>query len=107
MNRPPKFYEQFRASHPAVAAAYESLGDACRAAGPLDERSAELVKLSLAIAAGLEGGAHAHARRARAAGVSDAELEHVALLAITTLGFPRAMSALAWIRDVTEAPARL
>ena len=104
-SRPPKFYDEFRNAHPAVAAGYEQLGDACRAAGPLDPRTTELVKLALSIAAGAEGGAHSHARRALAAGATAAELEHLALLAITTLGFPRAMTGLAWIRDVTSAPA--
>lgn len=61
------------------------------------------VKLLNGVAAGAEGGTHSHARRALALGATVAELEHVALLAITTLGFPRAMAGLAWIRDVTEA----
>jgi hypothetical protein len=30
------------------------------------------------------------------------ELEHVALLAITTLGWARAMKGLNWIRDITR-----
>lgn len=106
MAKMPKFFDEFRAAHPAVAEHYHKLGEACRAAGPLDHKSAELVKLALSIAAGAEGGAHSHTRRALAAGASRAELEHVALLAITTLGFPRAMTGLAWIRDVVDAPAK-
>ena len=105
MSRLPSFYEEFRATYPTVAAAYTQLGDACRDAGPLDHKSAELVKLALSIAAGAEGGAHSHARRALAAGATRDELVHVALLAVTTLGFPRAMTGLAWIRDVVDAPA--
>jgi AhpD family alkylhydroperoxidase len=106
MAKLPKFYEEFRAAYPAVAEHYSNLGDACRAAGPLDLKSAELVKLALSIASASEGGAHSHTRRALAAGASRAELEQVALLAITTLGFPRAMTGLAWIRDVLDAPAK-
>lgn len=98
----PKFYEEFRVAYPAVAEHYSKLGDACRAAGPLDHKSAELVKLALSIAVGSEGGAHSHTRRALTAGASRAELEHVALLSITTLGFPRAMTGLAWMRDVLD-----
>jgi len=106
VSQTPRFYEQFRSAFPAVAQRYHELGDACRAAGPLDERTAELVKLGMAIAAGSESGAHSHTRRALAAGAGRAEVEHVALLAITTLGFPRAMSGLAWMRDVLDAPQR-
>ena len=104
MSKSPSFYEGFRDAYPAVAEHYTRLGDACRAAGPLDERTMELVKLAMSIAAGAEGGSHSHTRRALAAGASRAELEHVAMLGITTLGFPRAMTGLAWIRDVLEAP---
>jgi 4-carboxymuconolactone decarboxylase len=102
----PSFYEQFREQFPAVAAGYQQLGDACRAAGPLDERTAELVKLGMSIAAGAEGGSHSHTRRALAAGASRAEVEQVAMLAITTLGFPQAMRGYAWMRDVLDAPAK-
>lgn len=106
MAKMPSFFEEFRSIYPQVAEHYRQLGDACRAAGPLDTRTAELVKLGMSIAAGAEGGTHAHARRAREAGVTRDELWHVALLAITTLGFPRAMTGLAWIRDVTDATAK-
>jgi len=102
----PRFYQEFRAAFPAVAERYEQLGEACRSAGPLDARTAELVKLALAVAAGSEGGTHSHARRALEAGVTPAELEHVAVLAITSLGFSRAMAGLACIRDVTQPDAK-
>ncbi len=103
----PTFYSRFREQHPGVTRAYEALGDAARAAGPLDGRSAELVKLALAAGARLEGGVHSHARRALAAGATPEELRHVALLAITTLGFPQAMATRALIEDVlAEGPAR-
>ena len=45
---------------------------------------------------------HSHVRRALAEGASIEELEHVALLAIPTLGFPQAVAALTWIEDITE-----
>lgn len=97
----PKFFEDFRAAYPSVAARYGELSEAVKQAGPLDERTIELVKLGIAMGAGAEGAAHSHARRALAAGATAAQLEHAALLAITTLGFPRAMTGLAWVRDVT------
>lgn len=98
----PKFFEDFRAAYPDVAAHYNDLSEACKTAGPLDPRTAELVKLAISIGAAAEGAAHSHARRALAAGATPEQLEHVALLAITTLGFPRAMTGLAWVRDVTQ-----
>ena len=102
MGKIPKFFEEFRTDYPKIAEHYEQLGDACRAAGPLDPRTCELIKLAIAMGAGAEGSAHSHARRALAAGATERQLEHVALLAITTLGFPRAMTGLAWVQDVTK-----
>lgn len=49
-----------------------------------------------------QGATHSHSRRALAEGLSAEELEHVAFLAITTLGWPQAIRALTWIRDVTR-----
>jgi 4-carboxymuconolactone decarboxylase len=106
MAKVPSFYTAFRDQHPAVAQAYEALGDAARQAGPLDAKQAALVKLALAAGARLEGGVHSHVRRALAAGVSPAELRHVALLGITTLGFPSAMAVRAMIEDELGKPGR-
>jgi hypothetical protein len=40
--------------------------------------------------------------RRRTEGLSADELQQVAVLAITTLGFPAAMAGLSWMRDVLE-----
>ena len=88
--------------HAAVWRAYERLGAACSEAGPVDGRTRRLVKLALAIGAASEGAVHSHVRRALAEGASTDELEHVALLAIPTLGLPRAVGALTWIEDITK-----
>ncbi len=103
MSKVPRFFDEFRRAYPRTAQAYEALGEAVRAEGPLDARACELVKLGIAIGSGAEGAAHSHARRALEAGATPAELEQVALLAITSLGFARSMAGLAWIRDVTRA----
>ncbi|WP_414687912.1 carboxymuconolactone decarboxylase family protein [Mycobacterium sp.] len=71
-------------------------------AGPLDVRTKRLVHLALAIGADSHGAVHSHARRGLAEGLSAAELEHVALLAVTTLGWPQAVKGITWIRDVTS-----
>ena len=102
----PSFYSAFREAHPEVVRAYEALGDATRAAGPLPARQAELVKLALAAGARLEGAVHSHARRALEQGASPEELRHLSLLAITTLGFPAAMATRALIEDVLSPAPR-
>jgi 4-carboxymuconolactone decarboxylase len=99
MSKLPSFYEQFRERHPDVVAAYEALGDATRAAGPLPPAEVEIVKLALAAGARIEGAIHSHVRRALEAGATPAAIRHVPVLAITTLGFPRAMAIRAMIED--------
>lgn len=96
----PKRFTAFRDTQPAVFAAYEALGKSCSEAGPLNKKAQELVKLGIAVGARMEGATHAHARRARDAGASAAEIRHVALLATTTIGFANMMAALSWIDDV-------
>jgi len=89
-------------NHPDVWDAYSDLGAACADAGPIDDDTKRLVKLALAIGAGSEGATHSHARRARDEGIDPDALEHVAMLAIPTIGFPKAIAGKTWVEDVTE-----
>jgi 4-carboxymuconolactone decarboxylase len=99
----PSAYRLFAADHPGIIEAYEALGDATLADGPLDRKHAELVKLGIAVGARLEGAVHAHVRRARDAGATAEEIRHAIRLATTTVGFPTMMSALSWANDVLDA----
>ena len=98
----PGRYQAMHRSHPEFMAAYESLGEAARAAGPLTERETALVKLAISIGAGLEGAAHSHCRKALAAGCTADDLRHVALLSAPTIGFPPMMRARGWVDDVVD-----
>jgi alkylhydroperoxidase/carboxymuconolactone decarboxylase family protein YurZ len=99
MAQPSDHNENFRHRHPKVWNAFSKLADECHGAGPLDDKSRKLIKVALAIGAGLEGATHSAVRHALDEGVTQKELDHVAVLAITTLGFPSAMRALAWVHD--------
>jgi alkylhydroperoxidase/carboxymuconolactone decarboxylase family protein YurZ len=85
--------------HPEIWASFETLANQCHEAGPLDDKTRRLVKLGIALGAGLEGGVHSQVRNALAEGTTAAELRHVALLGLTTVGFPASMAALTWIND--------
>ena len=87
---------------PSVWDAYGQLGEACATCGPIDARTARLIKLALAIGAASEGAVHSHTRRAVEAGIAKEELLQVAALAMPSLGFPRAVAALTWIADITD-----
>ncbi len=98
----PGILQKFAERYPEVWNAYNQLGEASAKAGPLDERTQRLVKLAIAIGTEREGAVHAHARRALKAGISPEELIHVAILAITTIGWSGAFAAITWINDMVE-----
>ena len=98
----PSAYRRFAADQHKVVEAYERLSEATLA-GPLDRRTAELVKIGIAVGARLEGAVHSHVRRALEAGASADDIRHAIRLALTTTGFPGMMAALSWANDVLEA----
>jgi 4-carboxymuconolactone decarboxylase len=100
----PGAYREFAAAYPRITRAYEELGDATLSEGPLDRKTAELVKIGIAVGARIEGAAHAHVRRALEAGATADEVRHAIRLALTTVGFPTMMAALGWATDILSKP---
>src|SRR5437879_12431681 len=100
MPKVPGWYKDQKKKYPDVFRAYEDLGDACRKAGPLDGKSAALVKLAIAVGTRHEGAVHSHTRRSIAAGASLDECPAPGLLAATTVRFPPMIAALAGAPDV-------
>ena len=98
--KPPETYEAFVRRYPRIGRAWEELAEAGKD-GPLDARTARLVKLALAIGALREGAVHANVRKALAAGISPAEVEQVVALAAGTLGLPATVAVFSWVRDAT------
>lgn len=96
----PGRYVQFQKRYPKLFQAYDALGNASAESGPLAGKERALVKLALAIGGQMEGAVHSHTRRALEAGCNAEEIRHVALLAVTTLGFPTMMKTSSWIDDV-------
>ncbi len=105
MPRLPNVFAKLQKEYPDVVEAYERFGRACSGAGPLDGKTSELVKVALALGAGLEGGVHSHVRRALQAGAKPEELRHIAVLGFTTIGFPASMSGMTWIDDIVTKRA--
>ena len=98
----PDIVEGIQKESPAVWENYQALEAALALAGPLDARTRRLVKVALALGARHEGAVHSHTRRALREGVSRDELLQVALLGVTTLGWPHATAGRAWILDVLD-----
>ncbi|MDX1485915.1 MAG: carboxymuconolactone decarboxylase family protein [Alphaproteobacteria bacterium] len=89
-------------NHPPVWDAYQELGAACAAAGPLDARTRRLVKLAIAIGQESEGAVHSHTRRALSEGLGKDEIRHVTLLAIPSMGLAKAAAGMTWVGDILD-----
>jgi alkylhydroperoxidase/carboxymuconolactone decarboxylase family protein YurZ len=100
MKKVPGPFRKFVEAYPECGMSYEALAAASREAAGFAEKEAELVKLALAVGSRLEGAVHSHARRALEAGATAFEVRGVALLGLTTLGFPHTMMGTSWIEDV-------
>ena len=95
----PEFLQKLITRYPDVWEQYGQLSKTIGSVEGLDERSQRLVKLGIAIGSGRQGAVHSHTRKCRKAGLSNAEIFHTALLAITTIGWSGAVAGLAWIDD--------
>ncbi len=99
--KPPQLYTEFVGRYPDLARAWEAIADAGRK-GPLDDKTARLVKLAVAVGAGREGAVHASVRKALAMGIQPDEIEQVVALAAGTLGLPSAVASYGWVRDIVD-----
>jgi 4-carboxymuconolactone decarboxylase len=96
----PELYQHFQRRFPKVKEAFDALGAAEHDAGPLGERERRLIKLGIAVGAESEGAVRSHVRKLLGIGVSEAEILHNIVLALTTIGFPATNAALSWAEEV-------
>ncbi|MBM4016572.1 MAG: carboxymuconolactone decarboxylase family protein [Planctomycetes bacterium] len=99
LKKAPPAYQLFVKRFPGLGRAWEQLGDAGAAAGPLDARTQRLIKLALAIGSRQEGAVHSGVRKALAAGATAAELEQVVALAASLIGLPATVAAFCQVRE--------
>ena len=98
----PATFKAFIEKFAALGEAHEQVAKAVDAAGPLDRKSCELIKVGICIGAGLESALRSHVRRAMQHGASETEVEQTVLLAMNTCGFPRTVAAWQWARQQIE-----
>lgn len=99
---PSKHYQDMSKMFPQVFAAVENLGTKVREAGPIDNKTAELIQLAVAAANQSTGSVHSHTRRAIQAGATELEIYHSLLLLISTIGFPKVAASLSWVREILD-----
>lgn len=77
-----------------------NLGKAANEAGPLNQKTSQLIKLAASAAIRSEGSVHSHTRRALEAGAKAEEIYHAIILLTSTIGFPTVSAALSWADDI-------
>jgi len=102
-SRPPAAHQAFVSRFPRIGQAWDLVSEE-GAAGPLDAKTQRLLKLAIAVGALREGAVRSGVRKARDAGASADEIEQVVALAASTIGFPSAVAAWSWVRDVLDTP---
>lgn len=95
---PPEQYRNFIQRFPKLGEAWQTIREGGKQ-GPLDDETARLIKLAIAIGAMREGAVHASVRKAVAAGASTEAIEQVVALAAGTLGLPATVAVFSWVRD--------
>lgn len=98
----PKNFRKLMERHPEYMQAVAELGKAVRAAGPLDEKTVNLVQMAAAAALRMEGAVHSHARRAAEAGAGPEELRHALIVLTSTIGFPAVAAAMSWVEKQVD-----
>ncbi|RMG02328.1 MAG: carboxymuconolactone decarboxylase family protein [Nitrospirae bacterium] len=98
----PEKYLSIKERFPALVDAVSNLGKVTSEIGPLDKKTAQLIKLAASAVNRSEGAVHSHARRALEAGATKEELYHTVILLTSTIGFPNVSAAISWIDDVLK-----
>ena len=89
-----QIFTRFKKEFPEVFNGYEALGkEIHEKGGPLGENSRWLIKIAISAACSHKRALATHIKKAKAAGVTDAEIKHALLLLIPTAGFPMFMKA--------------
>lgn len=95
----PATFERFSARFPDVVRAHTAMGKATDAAGPLDRKTTELIKLGVCVGASLESATKSHVRRALDHGATREEIEHAVVQGLNTVGFSRTVMAWVWATE--------
>jgi alkylhydroperoxidase/carboxymuconolactone decarboxylase family protein YurZ len=99
--RPPRAFDEFSERFPSLRKAWDALGDAAKE-GPLDAKSARLIKLGVAIGAMREGAVHSSARKALALGATREELDQIVAIAASIIGMPSSVAVWTWLRETEK-----
>ena len=94
-------FSEFKKEFPGIHEKHAALGEEVhQKGGPLPEKTRWLLKIAISAAGNHKRALETHIRRARAAGVAEAEIKHALLLLIPTAGFPAFMKSYAVLKSI-------
>ena len=96
----PGFLQGVIKNYPEVWEKFQALGKTLSSIEGLDKDAQRLVRPGIAIGTAHEGAVHSHVRRCKQEGMTDEEIYHAVLLAVTNMGWPRTVAVLSWVDDV-------
>lgn len=95
---PPKAYRQFIRHFPELGKSWEWMAES-GLKGSLKGKSVRLIKLGIAIGALKEGAVRACVRKAKASGITLAQMHQVLAMAASTIGLPSSVAVFTWMQD--------
>ncbi len=102
---PAEKYQELKRRHHNAVSALETLGQALKQEGPIEEKTAQLIQLAAAAAIRSEGAVHSHTKRALEAGAKPEEIRHALILLTSTIGFPTMVAAMSWADNILDRKA--
>lgn len=98
----PRTYVRFTETFPKLADAWQLIHEGGQE-GPIDSRTARLIKLGIAMGAMREGAVHSGVRKALDIGITPEEIRQVVALCAGTLGMPSTVANFSWVTDELDA----
>ena len=93
--------KHFGEQYPEVNEALTNLRQKCEEGKHLDAKTAMMIKLAVAVGAGLENTVKAHTAKALKLGVSEDQIEAIILINLASIGYAKAVVALNWVHEIT------
>ena len=95
-------FEVFAKTFPEVTRTYRVLKGTYGSAGPLDEKTRQLIQVAIMVAIGSEGGTREHVGFALDAGATPDEVRQAILMVLGPAGMSRTSAGIAWANEVIE-----
>ena len=96
-------FEVFAESFPQATEAYRSMKRMYGNAGPIDDKTKQLIQIAVMASIGSEGGVRDHTKLALDAGASPDEVRQAVLLVLGPAGMSRTSVSIVWVNEVISS----